>query len=156
MQLAQGYPGLEELKIGIDSWSDTNPSATGITDSFIRELALHLSNLKCLYLVFESDTRHKPGCIQSIQTPGRRCKQLEELVLSCRSDWPLVASVPRREEIPLAFSLEGLQLLPDNHTRHCLTEEDKIEESVTHYIPVSLESCKDTKTSTKYIIVAAV
>ncbi|KAH8693501.1 hypothetical protein GQ44DRAFT_719513 [Phaeosphaeriaceae sp. PMI808] len=124
IQLAQGCPGLEELKIGIDSWSDTKPSATGITDNLIRELALYLSNLKHLYLLFELDTQREPGCIQSIQTLGRHCKKLEELVLSCRFDWLLITSLPQREEIPLAASLEQLQLLPDNHMRQCLTEEE--------------------------------
>lgn len=123
LQLAQGCPGLEELKIGIDSWSDTKPSATGITDNLIRELAPHLCNLKHLYLLFESDTQSELECIQSIQTLGRHCKKLEELVMSCRSDWPLITSLPQKET-PLAASLEQLQLLPDNHMRQCLTEEE--------------------------------
>lgn len=122
IQLAQSCPCLEELKIGIDSWSDTKPSAIGIRDDLIRELAPHLSNLKILYLLFESDTQHEAGCIQTIQTLGRHCKKLEELVLSCRPDWPLITSLPQGEEMPLAASLEQLQLLPYNQMRQCLTE----------------------------------
>ncbi|USP72739.1 hypothetical protein yc1106_00013 [Curvularia clavata] len=124
IQLAKGCPGLEELNIGIDSWSDTKPSATGITDDLIRELALHLSNLKQLYLLFESDAGSKPGCIQSIQTLGQHCKKLEELALSCRFDWPSILSLPQREQMPLAVSLEQLELLPEDHMRQSLTEEE--------------------------------
>lgn len=121
LELAQGCPNLDELKIGIDSWSDAKPSGTGITDDLIKQLAPHLPNLKHLYLLFGSDSQREPGCIQSILTLGRHCKKLEELVLSCRSDWALICSLP--QGLPLAVDLEQLQLLPNNHMKQYLPEE---------------------------------
>ncbi|KAJ4368675.1 hypothetical protein N0V86_009584 [Didymella sp. IMI 355093] len=124
IHLAQGCQNLEELKIGIDSWSEIKPSAVGITDELIEQLAPYLRNLRNFYLLFVSDTQDAPGCIRSIQSLGRHCKHLEELVLSCRPDWEWIATLSQVEAVPLAAGLEQLQLLPNGHMRQCLTEEE--------------------------------
>lgn len=120
--LAQGCEGLEELNIGIDGWYEIKPSATGITDELIEKLAPCLLNLKRLYLLFEPAGQDMPGCIQTVQTFGRHCNRLEEMVFSCRPDWSLIASLP--QDLPLAAKLEQLQLVLSDHMEMCLTSQE--------------------------------
>lgn len=124
VQLAQGCPGLEEIRIGMDSYSSVKPRGAGISDELIESLAPHLASVKVLSLLFECVNERGPGCIRTICTLGRYCKSLQELVLSCESDWSLIKSLANDVEGPLAASLEQLQILPDTHMMLNMTEEE--------------------------------
>lgn len=124
IHLAQGCQGLQELKIGIDGWYETKPSATSITDELMEKLALCLLNLKVLYLLFEPAGQDMPGCISTVRALGHHCKRLEEMVFSCRPDWSLIASLPQGEGIHLAAKLEQLQPVVTDHMEMCLTSDE--------------------------------
>lgn len=120
IHLAQSCPNLQDLQIGIDSWSEELPTATGITDDLIRDFATHAPKLQRLNLTFDSETR--PGLVKTLQTLGRHCPLLEELMFSCKADWRSHLDIPR--DVPLG-QFKQLCFLPDEHMRQCLTRDEK-------------------------------
>ena len=115
LQLAHGCPGLTNLQIGFNCWSDF-PLAIGITDDILDDLARSLPNIRQLIPTFKSDTR--PGLIRALQTLDRHGPRLKTLQLSCRSDWELLP-----KELPLG-QFAQLEFSVDNHMRNRFTKEE--------------------------------
>lgn len=119
LQVAQGCPRLEDLQIGIDSWNPVPPSAIGITDDLIHDLAYSLPNIKRLNLVFHSNSY--PGLVKTLQILGRGCPKLEELMFSCRADWRSLLNLPKDNAVG---QFTQLWFLVDEHMEQSLTKEE--------------------------------
>ncbi|KAH8658624.1 hypothetical protein BGZ60DRAFT_415174 [Tricladium varicosporioides] len=132
--LAQKCPGLTELSIGGSEDGGTRPSAVGITDSLIGEVAQHLPKIQSLKLLLS-----RPDILtwHAVLSIARYCTDLEDLELSCNFKWKDAVNSTQENAFPKLRWLKFALAEDDQNEEFAPGNEEAIKAIATRFAKVA-------------------